>query len=231
MTVADSVMPKANASTALPVRRVAGVTKNSVLARRKLLEAAYHLFSRQGFKATSAEQIADRAGYSQAAIFFHFKTKAGLLKACLDEALEQAKASLPVAERRGTIHLLGALDSAFDDYTNAELFARLMLEQNHSAVIQPIYAAFHAHVRDLICAELRHDTGAKADRCFLAAGALLSMLIGVHAAYRVEHTLLERQDYRAMLINVTTLVVASLKSDSAAKSGKWQRRTPHSQRL
>ena len=35
---------------------------------------------------------AEHAGYGQAAVFFHFKTKAGLLQACLDSALEQAKA-------------------------------------------------------------------------------------------------------------------------------------------
>jgi AcrR family transcriptional regulator len=198
-----------------PVRRVRGVTKNSALARRKLLDAAFKLFSRQGFKATSSQQIADRAGYSQATIYFHFNTKAGLLKACLEEALDRAKRSIPTAQQRGTVNLVGALDEVFDDHHTAELFARLMMEQGRSAVIQPIYAAFHAHVRDLIGAEVQHDTGADPARIAQAAGAILSMMVGVHAEYRVESKCFGRADYRTMLLNVSALLVENLKTDAS----------------
>jgi AcrR family transcriptional regulator len=222
MTAAISAKPRIGISAAVPVRRVAGVTKNSALARRKLLDAAYHLFSRQGFKATSVEQIADRAGYSQAAAFFHFKTKAGLLKACLDEARARAKLSIPVAEQRGTVALVGALDEVFEDDATAELFARMMMEQSDNAAIQPIYAAFHAHIRGLISAELQHDTTADQGRCAQAAGGILSMMIGVHAAHRVENISFDRADYRAMLLDVAELIVASLRSDSASNTIKWR---------
>lgn len=222
----QSVIATGAEASNVQMARTRGVTKNSELARRKLLDAAYQLFSRQGFKATSTEQIAGRAGYSQAAIFFHFGTKAGLLNACLEEALERAKESIPMAERQGTISLLGALDDAFDDHDTAELFARMMLEQSRSVVIQPIYAAFHAHIRDLICTELKAETGADADRCATSAATILSMMIGVHAEYRVENSRFDRADYRAMLLGVATLVIASLKSAAAADAVHERPYTP-----
>ena len=73
-------------------------------------------------------EIADHAGYSQAAIFFHFKTKAGLLEACLEEALARAKANLVPAENSGTIDLIQRLDRAFDNSTTADFFARILVE-------------------------------------------------------------------------------------------------------
>lgn len=72
--------------------RVRGVSKNSAEARRKILESATLIFGRQGFARTKTEDVAEHAGYGQATIFFHFKTKTGLLEACLEDALARAKA-------------------------------------------------------------------------------------------------------------------------------------------
>jgi AcrR family transcriptional regulator len=47
--------------------------------RERLLEAALALFEAQGFDATTAAQIADRAGVTQMTFFRHFPTKAAVL--------------------------------------------------------------------------------------------------------------------------------------------------------
>lgn len=114
----------------LPARkaRVRGVSKNSVEARRKILDSATAIFGAQGFARTSTEQVAEHAGYGQATVFFHFKTKAGLLEACLEEALARAKASLIPAEGSGVLDLVQRLDRAFDNSPTADLFARMMAE-------------------------------------------------------------------------------------------------------
>src|SRR5689334_8899949 len=47
--------------------------------RERLLQAALELFAAQGFEATTAAQIADRAGVTQMTFFRHFPTKAAVL--------------------------------------------------------------------------------------------------------------------------------------------------------
>jgi AcrR family transcriptional regulator len=201
-----------------PVRRVRGVTKNSAEARRKIIDAAILIFGRQGFASTSTEQIAEHAGYGQATVFFHFKTKIGLLKACLEEGLARALGALVTAENSGTLELVRRLDHAFDDHPTAEFFARMNMELGASISVQPIYAAFHAHVRELIQSELMRETGADTKRAHQAAGAILSMMVGVHAEYRLEHVCFDRSDYREMLLRVTALVLSDLAAGQPAPS-------------
>ena len=76
---------KLESTSNLPAKgRIRGVSKNSAEARRKILDSATLIFGKQGFARTKTEEIAEHAGYGQATVFFHFKTKAGLLEACLD---------------------------------------------------------------------------------------------------------------------------------------------------
>ena len=47
--------------------------------RRQLLRAAGELFARQGYRGTSTEQIARRAGLTKGALYFHFHSKEDIL--------------------------------------------------------------------------------------------------------------------------------------------------------
>lgn len=47
----------------------------------EILEAALHLFTERGFKATRLEDVASRAGLSKASIYLYFKDKESLLAA------------------------------------------------------------------------------------------------------------------------------------------------------
>ena len=191
-------------------RRVRGVSKNPVAARRKILDAAIEMFGRQGFAATSTEQIAEEAGYGQATLFFHFKSKAGVFEACCEDVLERARARLIPVDHSGAIALVRRLDHAFDDHPTAEFFARMMTELGADSSFRPVYAAFHAHVRDLIDAELRQDTGAGGQETSRAAAAILSMMVGVHAENRLEQERFNRSDYREMLLSVVRLILKDL---------------------
>lgn len=193
-----------------PKGRVKGVTKNTPEARRKILDAATLMFGRQGFARTGTEQIAEHAGYSQATIFFHFKTKAGLLEACLEDALARASTNLVPADTSGTLQLLERLDRAFDDHPTAEFMARMLAEFGENSTIKPVYAAFHEHVRQLIAAELERDSGVGGQPAYVAAAAILSMMIGIHAEQRLETVRFDRRDFREMLFNVTRLLLHQL---------------------
>lgn len=196
--------------------RVRGVSKNSAEARRKILDSATLIFGRQGFARTKTDEIADHAGYGQATVFFHFKTKAGLLEACLEEALARAKASLVPAEGSGTLDLMQRLDRAFDNSPTADLFARMLAEFGENSVIHPLYADFHEHLRQLIAAELARETGASGEKAYLAATAILSMMVGVHAEQRLETRRIERGQFRDLLLSVTRLVMADLGQSGGA---------------
>lgn len=191
--------------------RVKGVSKNPEKARQKIIESALKVFGKQGFNAASTELIAERAGYSQATVFFHFKTKAGLLTACLDEAVKRALGSLPDSRRLGVLGLVKSLDDRFEDPMIANFFFRLMVENRTSGVIRPIYASYHARVRNLIRDEIIHEVRVDQEDAFQAAGAILCTLIGVHGAYTVESQLFSRSDYSAMLMRSTELLIDDLR--------------------
>ena len=197
-------------------KRVRGVSKNSAEARRKILDSATAIFGRQGFARTSTEQVAEEAGYGQATVFFHFKTKAGLLEACLEDALARAKTQLVPAAGSGALDLIHRLDRAFDNSPTADLFARMFVEFGENATIHPLYADFHEHLRQLIAAELARETGVEGQRVYLAAAAILSMMVGIHAEQRLETKRIDRSQFRDMLLGMTRLVMADLtKPDEA----------------
>lgn len=190
--------------------RVRGVSKNSVEARRKILASATLIFGKQGFARATTEQIAEHAGYGQATVFFHFKTKAGLLEACLDEALTRAKGNLVPADVSGTVELMRRLDRAFDDHPTAEFMSRMLMEFGENSAIQPVYAAFHEHVRQLIAGALEQETGIGGRRTYIAAATILAMMVGVHAEQRLETERFSQTEFRDMLLDVTRMVLRDL---------------------
>lgn len=54
----------------------------------KILRSAWALFHRNGYRDTSLQQIADGAGLGKAGILHHFGSKAGVLRAVIDFALD-----------------------------------------------------------------------------------------------------------------------------------------------
>ncbi len=62
----------------------AGLSKGA-RARRSILDAAYNLFIRQGYAATSMRQIADGAGMVPGSLYNHFSSKEEIFRAILME--------------------------------------------------------------------------------------------------------------------------------------------------
>ncbi|HDP90331.1 MAG TPA: TetR/AcrR family transcriptional regulator [Thioalkalivibrio sp.] len=52
--------------------------------RERILEAAHDLVMRQGYAATSIDQILEAAGITKGAFFYHFKSKASLAQALVE---------------------------------------------------------------------------------------------------------------------------------------------------
>jgi len=57
--------------------------------RSRILDVALDLFAEHGFEGTSLQQIADRLGFTKAALYYHFRSKDDLLEALVRPAAEK----------------------------------------------------------------------------------------------------------------------------------------------
>lgn len=58
---------------------VSGTTDQDTSTRQRILDIAADLFVEQGYEKTSLREIAERLGYSKAAIYYHFPSKEDIL--------------------------------------------------------------------------------------------------------------------------------------------------------
>ena len=62
--------------------------EKSERSRRAVLDAALHLFSHQGYRATAVRDIADKAGVSTGNLYHHFPDKEAIFLALINEYME-----------------------------------------------------------------------------------------------------------------------------------------------
>ncbi len=86
--------------------------------RQEFLHAALRVFARRGYRAASVGEIAEEAGYSKGALYWHFTSKEELLSALLDERIDR-----PMRER------FEALATAPPDHDMSELASQTFAEQ------------------------------------------------------------------------------------------------------
>jgi TetR/AcrR family transcriptional regulator len=68
--------------------------------RTRLLHAAVRVFDRKGYAAASVREVAEMAGVTKPAVYYHFGSKEGLLVAILDQAKRQVESTLDRAVAR-----------------------------------------------------------------------------------------------------------------------------------
>jgi AcrR family transcriptional regulator len=56
-------------------------------AREELLQSALEVFAKRGYRGASIDEIAERAGYSKGALYWHFSSKNDLFYALLEERI------------------------------------------------------------------------------------------------------------------------------------------------
>jgi len=88
--------------------------------RRRILAAATELFTRQGYTATTIQQIAEQADVAWQTVYSVFGTKAAILSAAFDVAVAGDDEPVPVAERP----FVQAIRDAADPREKAGIFAR-----------------------------------------------------------------------------------------------------------
>jgi AcrR family transcriptional regulator len=132
--------------------------------RERILDIALDLFIDQGYDKTSLREIADRLGFSKAALYYHFTSKADILLA-LHLRLHElgSKALARVGETPATPESWGALlqDVVDDMLANRKLL--VLHERNHAAFEQlsrdDYYPAHQQNDHDELEASFRRVLG------------------------------------------------------------------------
>ena len=68
-------------------RRIARAERRD--AKRELLRAAADVFAERGFRDASIDEVAERAGYSKGAVYWHFASKGDLFFALVEEHVDR----------------------------------------------------------------------------------------------------------------------------------------------
>jgi AcrR family transcriptional regulator len=92
--------------------------------RRALVAAATRAFARNGFAATSLDDVATAAGVSKVLIYRHFESKAELYQAALDEVAKQLVAETGAPNELSPTSIDGLVAVARDNPDGFRLFFR-----------------------------------------------------------------------------------------------------------
>ena len=89
LTPASLLATRAQATTRRQDRRTRAARDEHRDAREALLDAAAEVFAARGLRDASVDEVAERAGYSKGAVYWHFESKDGLFLALLEERVDR----------------------------------------------------------------------------------------------------------------------------------------------
>jgi AcrR family transcriptional regulator len=98
------------------LRRPATSAPEGNARRRQLLEAAFDVFLKYGFRKTSMDEVARAAGVSRQGLYLHFPNKEALFGAVVQHALERALAAASERLADPALPVRDQLAGAFDEW-------------------------------------------------------------------------------------------------------------------
>jgi AcrR family transcriptional regulator len=182
---------------------VRGVRKvrRGPLTRKQILDASLHLFSQRGFARTSVRDIAQAAGITDAAIYYHFASKRELFEALFEErGITPAIAGLEQASVAGP---------PLQVFTEISLYALDIMERNRD-FLRVVFAGALGQDR-MATEEYRRIVG----RWARAEARILREY--------VENGQLRRVDVDAAARQLVLLVIVAFLDDVMATGGRVRR--------
>lgn len=104
------------------------ISANDAPAKRRILEEGLRLFAERGLSATSIRDIAAATGYSNPALYKHFKTKEALALMLFERSYRELMTRVTLATRREAGFaaqfraFIGAFARFYDDHPHAMIF-------------------------------------------------------------------------------------------------------------
>ena len=205
---------------------------------QELLEAAYHVFTTRGYRATRLEEVAEAAGVTKGTIYYYFRNKDDLLRQAIEQRRRQAFAQGRTLMERGSgplaDRLRAALRAAWLDLGGPQgAMVRLLLGE--VSVEAP--EVFRAWLEDVVVSdwrelaevirrgqatgEFRAEADADVAARMLAGGILMQTLLQHHGVDELAPIGVER------LIDASLdLFFASLRPDAPPRAARAAAATP-----
>jgi AcrR family transcriptional regulator len=177
-------MPRRSAATAGRPLAATGRHPDEGDTRERILDIAMDLFIEQGYDKTSLRQIADRLGFTQAAIYYHFAAKQDILVALHLRLHELARPAFEkLEEQAGPAGWAAVLRGLVDTMlANDKLF---VLHERNQTALSALHIKGHDGDHEEMEQQFRRILGNSAiparDRVRLscALGALLTSLMSL----------------------------------------------------
>lgn len=116
--------------------------------RQRILDVASELFAEQGYDATSLREIADRMGFTKAALYYHFQSKDEILKALVQPAFELVRELIARLEQAtGAEDWADALIDVIAWFYDNLVFFRILERNRHSVELLSEFLANQEHLQ------------------------------------------------------------------------------------
>lgn len=133
----------APAAGGVVVHQLPAAESQGASTRRRILDTALQLFTEQGFDATTLQEIADRLGFTKAAIYYYYRSKEDILMALHMRMHQLGAESLgQLADGPVTLEVWESLLSSLLDEMLAQRPLFLMHERNQ-AVLERLHREDH----------------------------------------------------------------------------------------
>lgn len=121
-----------------------------MLKKQLIMEKALDLFAKQGFEATSVQQITDYCGISKGAFYLSFKSKDELILGIIDYFMEQITSDIDyivkdTSEEEDILYLF--YHATFDSFYKHSDFAKLFIKEQMQSVNKELFGKFHYYDR------------------------------------------------------------------------------------
>jgi AcrR family transcriptional regulator len=136
-----------------------------MVKKQLIMEKSIELFAKQGFEATSVQQITEHCGISKGAFYLSFKSKDELILALIDHFMSQFISNLDyvVKNSKNDDQLLFEFYYAtFDSFHKQSDFARILIKEQMQSFNEELILKFHSYdrlIEEIILEMIEHLYG------------------------------------------------------------------------
>jgi len=120
------------------------------MKKQLIMEKALELFAKQGFEATSVQQITEHCGISKGAFYLSFKSKDELIVALVDHFMEQFTSDTDYIVRSTVdegILLYEFYYTTFQSFHKHSDFAKILMKEQSQSLNEDLFLKLHAYDR------------------------------------------------------------------------------------
>jgi AcrR family transcriptional regulator len=194
------------------------MARDTQSTRDRLFEAAVALIGERGYTGTTVDEIVERAGVAKGTVYYHFKSKAELFSALLDDGLERLATSFraATADTADATAALRALVHAELTYIQQyQAFSKLVMSEmwRLDRDWRDAIGKLRVHYGSVLAATIERGMRSGEFRADLDAQLTASALFGIVATAALDWLVFDRErrlaDVESQLI---ALVLAAVKA-------------------